>query len=244
MQDRYVGDIGDFVKLSLLRALTKGQRVGIVWYLVPDEAHNRDGRHVDYLKDSEWRRLDPEIFDCLRSIVEKGERSVGALERLAFHQGHQFVSNQLPLPNDFSERPVARAGWLEAAVGMIQECNFVFLDPDNGLEPERFRPRSRKAAKSVTFADLKRFRQPGRTLLVYHHQTRRAGGHVREIGFLADTLRNHGFERIDALRARSYSPRAFFLLGASDEIRERASDFAKAWGADRITWHQDASANG
>jgi hypothetical protein len=243
MQDRYVGDIGDFVKLSLLKALTKGQRVGIVWYLVPDESHNRDGRHVDYLKDREWRRLDPEIFDCLQRIIESGERSVGSLERLALPQGHQFVFNQLPLPDVFSDRPFARTGWLEAAVERIQECNFVFLDPDNGLEPEKFRPRSKKATKSATFADLKRFKQPGRTLLVYHHQTRRVGGHVLEIGFLANRLRMHGFERVDALRAKSYSPRAFFLLDASDEIRGRASDFARAWGADRMTWHLDPSAN-
>jgi hypothetical protein len=55
VQDRYAGDVGDFLKLGLLRQLIASGdsppslRLGVVWYLVPDEAHNSDGRHVGYL---------------------------------------------------------------------------------------------------------------------------------------------------------------------------------------------------
>lgn len=43
MQDRYVGDIGDFGKYGLLRALCAHDlSLGVVWYLVPDES--RPGR--------------------------------------------------------------------------------------------------------------------------------------------------------------------------------------------------------
>ena len=44
MQDRYAGDIGDFVKLGLLRALSSGCKLGIAWYRFPDEDHNGDER--------------------------------------------------------------------------------------------------------------------------------------------------------------------------------------------------------
>ena len=33
MQDRYVGDIGDYLKLGILRALSPGYRIGIAWWL-------------------------------------------------------------------------------------------------------------------------------------------------------------------------------------------------------------------
>ena len=55
MQDRYAGDIGDFLKFSLLRQLCQpsdvdpGLRLGVVWYLAPDEDHNLDGKHTPYL---------------------------------------------------------------------------------------------------------------------------------------------------------------------------------------------------
>jgi hypothetical protein len=241
MQNRYVGDIGDFVKLALLRALSPGYRLGVVWYLVPDESHNGDGKYVAYLKKNEWRRLDPELFDGLARIVENGERSVAALERHNLLHHCRFMSDYLPLPKTYAQRPIAKARWREAAVEAVCDCNLVFLDPDNGLQPQGYRPATGKAIKTASFDDLQCFKKAGRTLIVYHHQTRRAGGHGVEIRHNADRLRNHGFESVDVLRASSYSPRAFFLLDADDNVRTRAAVFAKAWGDDRVIWHKHPS---
>lgn len=36
MQNRYTGDIGDYVKYALLRALIKGHRLDVAWYLSPN----------------------------------------------------------------------------------------------------------------------------------------------------------------------------------------------------------------
>jgi hypothetical protein len=242
MQNRYVGDVGDFVKLALLRALSPGCRLGVVWYLVSDESHNGDGRHVGYLANNEWRHLDPEVFDSLASIVKRGERSVAALEGTGLLPRCQFVSDPLPLPKAYAGRAIARAEWLDRAVGEIHDCNLVFLDPDNGLQPQGFRPASGKAIKSASFADLRSFGRPGRTLVVYHHHTRRKGGHAAEIRYNADRLRMHGFDRVDALRANRYSPRAFFLLNATDGIRKRAAAFAREWSEQRVTWREEAQA--
>ncbi len=60
MQNKYVGDIGDYCKLGLLRWLLgthseTGQckfSLGVCWYAVTntfDPPQNRDGRHIDYL---------------------------------------------------------------------------------------------------------------------------------------------------------------------------------------------------
>ena len=48
MQNRYAGDIGDYSKLGLLRALhLAGFSIGLNWYLTPDETHNR---HYDPIR--------------------------------------------------------------------------------------------------------------------------------------------------------------------------------------------------
>ena len=58
MQNRYVGDIGDFGKYGLLRSLCgvseilnshHSPRLGVVWYLYPDESHDSDGKYTGYL---------------------------------------------------------------------------------------------------------------------------------------------------------------------------------------------------
>jgi hypothetical protein len=60
MQDRYAGDIGDFVKLGLLWAISPGYALGLAWYHVPDEGHNDDGRHIGYI-------AQPETYSVLDS---------------------------------------------------------------------------------------------------------------------------------------------------------------------------------
>ncbi len=239
MQNRYVGDVGDFVKLSLLRALLPGYQLGIVWYLVPDELHNRDGRHISYLRDEEFGRLNPRLFASLGQIVENGQRSVFALERECAFENCIYVSDSLPLPRAHRERQSARAAWVKKSSESVSNCNLIFLDPDNGLEPERFKVGRKKAIKSVSFADLSSFNKQGRTIIVYHHHTRRNGGHLAELGYNADRLRNTGFERVDAIRASRYSARAFFILNATEEIRERARAFANAWKAQGVKWHEN-----
>ena len=42
MQNRYVGDIGDFGKYGLLRALYHGRQLGVAWYLCPDDVTIRN----------------------------------------------------------------------------------------------------------------------------------------------------------------------------------------------------------
>ena len=81
MQDRYVGDVGDFGKYGLLRALCReGLRLGIVWYLNPEEEGNENGRHVRYLqKDTlRLRGCDPELYDRLQDLVFPGGLDKGA----------------------------------------------------------------------------------------------------------------------------------------------------------------------
>jgi len=35
MQNRFVADIGDYVKLAILRALARDRSLGVVWWLFP-----------------------------------------------------------------------------------------------------------------------------------------------------------------------------------------------------------------
>jgi hypothetical protein len=141
MQDRYAGDIGDYVKFSILRALSPGYRLGIAWWLYPDEKHNADGKHVRYLSDPmKWQSFDPDLFRALNEIVCLGNRCVNALERSGIF--HEAIFCSEPVPQDGTREP-----WLLNMLARLKDCDIVFVDPDNGLEPEG------RSRKSVSMSD-------------------------------------------------------------------------------------------
>jgi hypothetical protein len=97
MHNRYVGDIRDYLKLGILRALSPGYRLGIAWWLLPNESHNRDGRHINYLqRPDQWRHYDPELFDALAHRVAN-RRNVRAQEAGNVVPGAIRASEMLPI---------------------------------------------------------------------------------------------------------------------------------------------------
>jgi hypothetical protein len=237
MQDRYAGDIGDYVKFAILRALSSGRRVGVAWWLFPDSGPAGDGRHISYLRASaKWRHLDPGIFDALGQMVKSGRRGVAALEEANLLPNAVYFSELIPAGASSAETRALRGAWFARCQALLKDCDLVFLDPDNGFETKGFSLGARDAGKHVSLEALTALRQPGRMLVVYHHHTRQSGGHAAELGRWADRLRARGFDRVDALRASPYSPRAFFLLDAGDEMRAAAVALAKRWHG-LISWH-------
>jgi hypothetical protein len=190
MQNRYTGDIGDFLKLGILRRLSPGYRLGVAWWLYPDEAHNEDGRHFGYLQNpDQWWHFDLQLFDALEEIVASGQREVRALETANLLPGAIFASDVIPVARTTAERPRMRRQWFETVQRTLEEADLVFVDPDNGFAPEGYRNRSSKVGKSILLTELRALARPGRCLIVYHHHTRRKGGHVAEIEHWADRLR-------------------------------------------------------
>jgi hypothetical protein len=238
VQDRYTGDIGDYIKLAILRAVGHEYRLGVIWWLYPDESHNADGKHIAYLHSPlKWRQRDASLFDALKEIVISGQRTVAALERARLLPNAEYFGLPIPTAGSSFHRSADRVAWFHAARNKVNNCNLVFLDPDNGLETANFNAGARKAGKSVALAELAALRSPGRTIIVYHHQTRMAGGHILELSHWGKRLSQIGFS-VDALRASAFSARAFFLLNATPEIRSRAEAFAHKWG-ERVSWHPD-----
>ena len=173
MQNRYAGDIGDFGKLGLLRALqTDGLSVGVNWYLTPDESHNSDGRYVQYLRKNSYRDCDDSLWDALKVIVDSGDRSVfslqesGILEAAFFSELLDFSGRTKP------ERDAARQDWHRKALNALSGVDVVFADPDNGLlVPSAVG--TAKENKFVKLEELQDYYRQGSSVVYYQHKARR-----------------------------------------------------------------------
>lgn len=225
MQDQYAGDIGDYVKLALLRELGAGKQVGVAWYMTPDERQKNDGRHIDYLagdRQAEWRCFDPELYEKLARIVKGGRRTVAALEEGLIGECVKYYS--APLSD-----PKGRRAWFERLKADLTDCDLIFLDPDNGIEPAGFKPQSKKSIKSVTYEEIRALVKPQRPMVIYHHHTRFKGGHDAEIAYLGNKLAKMDIGCVCAVRARMWSPRVFFVVGGLIDTWSAAERFAAKW---------------
>jgi hypothetical protein len=214
-------------------------RLGVAWWLFPDENHNGDGSHRKYLQHPNvWRRVDRNLFDALKIIDNKKRRDVRALQHSSILRNTLFASELIPSDlRPFEQRPSARRRWLAEVKARLSKCDLIFLDPDNGIAPDGLRLTRRRAGKSVTVDEIAELAR-NRPTVVYHHQTRRVGGQLSEMRALATRLRKRGIRVSGALRAKPWSPRVFFILNANRELQKRAEAIAELWDS-RISWHSD-----
>jgi len=230
MQNRYVGDVGDFLKLGILRLLggslsdSEHSKIGIVWYLVPDELGNGDGKHVTYLEANSprgriLRPLDPDLYDELARIVQRRPQTVVDIEQSGvlppdtetFSQVLDFSNLS---PSSQSLRIERRAAWLEGALAATASSDIVFLDPDNGIRSATHRVRSHqsKAIKHAYFDEITRFLERGQSVIAYHHADRSAALPIQAERRMEEFRKETGASPLCALCMRQGTSRFFFVI--------------------------------
>jgi hypothetical protein len=225
MQDRYVGDVGDFGKYALLRRLCgrSGEqivRLGVVWCLFAEQESTNDGRHISYLYSPKYVALDDQLLNSLRILVKSGCRRVSSIA----------TAGILPAETVFFDAPVSggasgridrirrRLAWLEDCVRLTDRCELTFFDPDNGMEVQSIPKHHPKAGKYIFWDELIPFWQRGNALLIYHHLNRTAPA-AKQVQALATGFRIKFSDGIIIpLVFRRGSSRVFWLLHRGDRL--------------------------
>ena len=158
MQNRYVGDIGDFAKYSLLNALSGDDlRLGVVWYLNTEEEQNGDGLFVEY---SHLSECDEPLYRKLQTLLANGQRLIAAVENSAL----------LPSGTRFFSEPISggieRLHWVRSAADAVAGSDIVFFNPGyracyrhscpGAPESSQIRTGRRSSALHTTSADFDR----------------------------------------------------------------------------------------
>jgi len=178
MQNRYVCDIGDFGKYGLLRALIRDDlRLGVVWYLNPNEEENSDGGLVTYLQDgkeSEFRQCDPELYDALRGLLQREQRNIFSVQQSGIlRMPTLFYDTPLTFSGvDLAKRKEHRDQWCREALRTTENAQIVFFDPDNGLPGKTAKFYSKNGPKYVFPEELLPYAQRGQSLIAYQQQNR------------------------------------------------------------------------
>lgn len=162
VKHQYVGDINDYRKYALLRALSAGgaNRIGVCWMLTPDDG-GTDGNRRSYAK---YQHCDPELFDVLTPTLDDPSlRRVSYIEESGIIPGATFHANPLP--------PVAaeRAAYMAECQTRFADTDLVFFDPDNGIASPATKP-GQTTTLHVSLEEAAAFYGGGKSVLLYQHR--------------------------------------------------------------------------
>jgi hypothetical protein len=182
MKAQYVGDIGDFGKVLVLKHLSGlGFRLGVNWVLTENDA-GRDGKHRDYISYRGRDCLcccDCEVLESIAPLARKPceRRTIQDIEALInrFAPGTEFYRGNF--------EDTLRIVRDQEAFEQLKAADIVFFDPDNGIG---FRDEA--SPKHVYLPDFERYWKRRQSLLIYHHLSRQKA-HVDQIDDLKDRLR-------------------------------------------------------
>jgi uncharacterized protein YcgL (UPF0745 family) len=166
MKDQYFGDINDYRKYGLIRAIigTSRLRVLVAWMLTHDDG-SADGKFVSYLKQPhKWYRYDPILFEGLQGLLANGhQRQVSLIENTGLLSNAEYFS--VHVPDSASDRNE----WFTLLSEQARKSDLVFIDPDNGLEIKS-RPYGRKNSSKFSYwREVQALWISGKSLLIYQH---------------------------------------------------------------------------
>lgn len=172
MKNQYIADIGDYGKYSLLRQFENADvHIGINWYLTKDDGSN-DGKFIKYLSDEKMRRYDSAVYDRLKKILEKGDRSVSGIESSKLFNKTNYYSEIMDFIGTPAERTALRYEWHHKALSVLKDTSLIFLDPDNGLLTSG-NSNKRFSEKYVLPIEIRDYYRAGHNVVFYCHKGRR-----------------------------------------------------------------------
>ncbi|MBF9196110.1 hypothetical protein [Microvirga terrestris] len=165
MKEQYVGDINDYRKYALLRALAEGgvTRIGVCWMLTPPDGRP-DGNKVSYLNQPQYERFDSALFALLKRVKDTpNTRRLVLIEESGIIPDATYVNTMVP--DKLFERQI----WFSEALKSLHRSDLIFFDPDNGLEVSSKRKGQLNSSKYLYRDEVAATYQAGHSILIYQH---------------------------------------------------------------------------
>ena len=236
MKNQYFGDINDYRKYGLIRAILRAGkfRLLVAWMLTPDDG-SIDGKFTGYLRAPDiWQRYDGELYNGIQSLLSRrGTRRVLLIENTSLLPQAKFFSHIVPEQRD------DRKFWADELLQSASESDFVFLDPDNGLEVKS-KPYGRKGSSKYLYRqEVTELWEREKSLLIYQHFCRQK----RQI-FIHEKLHVLQQHTSGSTIEAFVTPHVLFLLALQPTHQQyrRAivADVKRNWGEQILRWKEAA----
>ena len=166
MKHQYFGDISDYKKYSVLRAITDNSqlRAMVAWMLTPDDEKN-EGNINKYLHDpDQWKQFEPDIFDFLyEAVIVNQTKDLHLVEDKGIVPGTNYFWDIL------ADNLAERQKYFERLQAASKEYEIVFLDPDNGIATNSIIKGRKNSSKYIFWDEITDLWDQEHSLLIYQH---------------------------------------------------------------------------
>lgn len=227
MKNQYFGDIGDYGKYSLLRAFAKeGIKIGVNWYLTGDDGGS-DGKHTGYLQKGKDRIRDPELFDCLKQMVDSKNRDIKAFESKNMIPGAVYYHEPLDITrfDGIKAKRAERDRWHNGAMKKLKDAELVFLDPDNGMKTNN-NSTGKNSIKYAFTSEALDYYNRGQNIVYYCHKGRRTEYQWEEA---KKAMFDHMPEAVLIALTLHRGTQRTFMFALHKDSRERYAEIVKTF---------------
>jgi hypothetical protein len=167
VRNQYVGDIVDSVKYSLLRVLIHGGcKLGVNWYLAPDEEQAEPGQPQP--PEAAGIPRDEELFQKIKVITSSRERRVSDVENLGLLPGAVFFGDLLDnAGDDHSVKSEHRVVLHAAALNKLSGCDLIYLDPNIGVLKDIDFSKINNGESFATYDEVKSYYSRGQNVILF-----------------------------------------------------------------------------
>lgn len=203
MQDKYVGDIGDFGKYILLNTIYKESKekikLGINWFYVKED------KTTKYLNDKKYKKCFQEFqkLNLLKKIVSGG-KDIKKIEK------KEILPNNTIFYSEYVPTSSKRERWFEESLKSLENADIIFLDPDNGIRTDKVEKKQKADAKYVFIDEIKKYYELGKSLIIYNHFDRKPKEYNKKINEIKNKISQE--IEIRVLRFKRVSVRDFIFL--------------------------------
>jgi hypothetical protein len=212
MKDQYFGDINDYRKYGLLRAIIPAGRFRLLvaWMLTPDDG-STDGKFISYLEHpGKWSRHDPVLFQTIKELLASSqERRVSLIENTDLLPKAEYFSSHVP------DTDSGRRSWFNLLAHRAQGSSFIFLDPDNGLEVKSKAYGGKDSSKFLYWREVEALWASGKSLLIYQHFIRE-----KRLNFIQRMLEALGSVTPGSFVEAFSTPHVVFLMALRPKHQE------------------------
>ena len=225
LQERYLGDVHDFMKYALLRHLHEklNMSIGVNWYLTEpstvDSSTNNDGNQRYHLAGKTFAAIDAKLLEALNHFNDKKQRKLSTFEGAGILPSDTvFHAEEVPV--------IGRDNWHQTALKKLTNSDLIFLDPDNGLVVPS--ASSRKIPKYARYEEIQDYLAAGKTVVSI--QFARQCDPVRRAREIRAKIQQilHEDANLPVVRCR-VSPNILFLFSAPTNQNNDLSDALRSF---------------